>query len=268
MDVGQFLSLALVALYALTLMSRFRRHRPNVDAQETLSSGVVLSAGEGGASTAPVADRGMVASPRRSPKRPQGIQPGFKTLIGLTVLTALLLAPFALSPHYLDWLRERSFDLHRFLRGELYKQVTGYVALSFVLLEIMLTVRKRSRRWVGQVKIPGSMIFWRSLHIFAGVGLLGIVLIHTIGANGLNFNAVFLWVFFGTTLTALVGVVAETGILASTRSYFGQLPGGTVVTKGPLIRSLRSIWLVSHIFFVCVFITMLCFHIILAYYYQ
>ncbi|MBE7384318.1 MAG: hypothetical protein F6J95_023250 [Leptolyngbya sp. SIO1E4] len=196
------------------------------------------------------------------------MQPGFKTLIGLTLLTAALLLPFVFSARYLDLLRENSIDLHQFLRGEWYKQGTGYVGLGFVLLEGMLTARKRSRSWIGQLKIPGSMLLWRSIHIFSGVALVGVVLIHTIGANGLNFNALFLWVFFATTLTALVGVVAETGILESTRSRFGQLPGGAVLTKGPLIRGLRSIWLASHIFFVCVFAVMLVFHIILAYYYQ
>ena len=166
-------------------------------------------------------------------------------------------------------LRDNAVDLHRLLRGELYKQGTGFGALAFVLLEVMLTVRKRSRSWIGRIKIPGSMQLWRSLHIFLGVGLVGLVLVHTLGSNGLNFNAVFLWVFFATSLTALVGVVAETGILESARKTFGKLPGGdAVLTKGPLIRGLRSIWLVSHIFFVCVFAVMLVFHIILAYYYQ
>ncbi|MGF1520736.1 MAG: hypothetical protein ACFBSF_00265 [Leptolyngbyaceae cyanobacterium] len=249
-------------------MSRFRRHKPDPDTQDAVSAAVNLAAGEGGPSTVPMPDLAAVAPQRRSPQRPRGIQPGFKTLIGLTLLSALLLLPFALSPYYLDWLRERSFDLHGFLRGEWYKQTTGFTALAFVLLEIMLTVRKRSRSWIGRIKIPGSMMLWRSLHIFAGVGLLAIVLVHTIGSNGLNFNAVFLWVFFATTLTALVGVVAETGVLESTRSYFGKLPGGAILTKGPLIRGMRSIWLVSHIFFVCVFTVMLGFHIILAYYYQ
>ncbi|MEM9003036.1 MAG: hypothetical protein AAGE59_05840 [Cyanobacteria bacterium P01_F01_bin.86] len=249
-------------------MSRFRRPKNSLDSQDALSSAVHLATGDGGPSTVPMPDLAAVAPQRRSPKPPRGIRPGFKTLIGLTVLSALLLLPFAFSSHYLDWLREQSFDLHKFLRGEWYKQATGFTALGFVLLEIMLTARKRSRSWIGRLKIPGSMILWRSVHIFAGVGLLAIVLVHTIGANGLNFNAVFLWVFFATTLTALVGVVAETGILESTRSYFGQLPGGAVLTKGPLIRGLRSVWLVSHIFFVCVFIVMLGFHIVLAYYYQ
>jgi hypothetical protein len=106
--------------------------------------------------------------------------------------------------------------------------------------------------------------------------LLGLVLVHTIGATGFNFNAVFLWVFFGVTLTALVGVVAETGILESPRKYFGwALVRGKEVTKvnsgiskGPLIRKMRGIWLTAHIVLVSVFFVMLGFHIFLAYYYQ
>ncbi|WP_216349349.1 hypothetical protein [[Limnothrix rosea] IAM M-220] len=38
--------------------------------------------------------------------------------------------------------------------------------------------------------------------------------------KGLNFNAVFLWVFFAVTLTAVVGVVAGTGVLESPRRQF------------------------------------------------
>ncbi|MEM9220427.1 MAG: hypothetical protein AAGD25_39645 [Cyanobacteria bacterium P01_F01_bin.150] len=207
---------------------------------------------------------------RRSKKKgSRGKQPGFKTLIGLTILTALLLLPFVFSQHYLDWLRQESFDLHQFLRGELYKQGTGYAALAFVLFEVMLTARKRSRNWIGKVKIPGSILFWRNFHIFVGVALVGLVLIHTLGANGLNFNAIFLWVFFVTTLTALVGLVAETGIVESTRKVFGPFPWSKgPLGKGAMVRDLRAIWLVSHIFFVSVFVVMLVLHIILAYYFQ
>ncbi|MGF1534858.1 MAG: hypothetical protein ACFB4J_00040 [Elainellaceae cyanobacterium] len=201
--------------------------------------------------------------------RPKGIQPSLKVLLALTVLTALLLLPFAFSTVYLDWLREQSVELHRFVRGELYKQGTGYAALAFVVLEVLLTVRKRGRSWISRLKLPGSMQLWRKIHIFLGVALVAMVLVHTLGSNGLNFNAALLWVFFAVTLTALVGVVAETGILESTRSYFGKLPWSAApMTKGPLIRGLRSLWLVSHIFFVCVFGVMLVFHIALAYYYQ
>ncbi|MEQ8754312.1 MAG: hypothetical protein RID09_12440 [Coleofasciculus sp. G1-WW12-02] len=206
------------------------------------------------------------------------MKPNFSTLIILTFVCVALLTPFALSSMYIEVLREDAFDLLQLLQGNLYKQITGFTALAFVFLEMVLTLRKRSRGWKIKIPLPGSMQFWRSLHIFAGVGLLGITLVHTIGANGFNFNAVFLWVFFFVTLSALVGVVAETGIVESPQRYFGlqlakagkvegskQTPG---IPKGKLIRSLRSLWLTTHIFLVSVFCVMLVIHIFLAYYYQ
>ncbi|MDV3353543.1 hypothetical protein D0962_13605 [Leptolyngbyaceae cyanobacterium CCMR0082] len=197
------------------------------------------------------------------------MKPKFSTLILLTLASALLLLPFAISPIYLDALRDRSVELHQFIRGEIYKQVTGYVALAFVVFEMLLSLRKRGRSWLGKIKLPGSVMLWRSVHIFLGVGLLAIVVVHTIGATGLNFNYLFLWVFFAVTLSALVGVVAETGILESPRKFFG-VPGNKdlVMTKGPLIRNMRAVWLPTHIFLVSVFILMLGVHVFLAYYYR
>lgn len=197
------------------------------------------------------------------------MKPKFSTLIVLTLLSALLLVPFVVSPVYLDVLRERSIELHHFIRGEIYKQVTGYVALAFVVLEMLLSLRKRGRSWIGKIKLPGSVIWWRISHIFLGVGLLAVVVIHTIGSTGLNFNAIFLWVFFAVTLSALVGVVAETGVLESPRKIFA-MPGSKEIsiTKGPLIRNMRAIWLPTHIFLVSVFVLMLGVHVFLAYYYR
>ena len=209
------------------------------------------------------------------------MKPKFSTLIILTFICVVLLAPFALSPLYIPKLRESAFDLHLLLQGNIYKQITGYVSLVFVILEVIFTARKRGRGWLVKVTLPGSIQLWRSLHIFLGVGLLGTTLIHTIGTTGVNFNAIFLWVFFGVTLSALVGVVAETGIVESPQRYFSVVPaqlgktakGGilakvTGVPKGQMIRSLRSIWLTSHIILVNAFVIMLGFHIFLTYYYE
>lgn len=204
----------------------------------------------------------------------------FKTLIILTFITVFILIPFVLSPLYLPILRDENFDLHQLFLGDLYKQITGYIALFFVLLEMILTVRKRGKGWFIKISFPGSLILWRSLHIFTGVALLGIILVHTVGATGLNFNAVFLWVFFGVSLSALVGSVAEMAVLESPRRYFGANPNpeerqNNVVNKflptfpkAKLIKLLRDIWLSSHIFLVTIFFIMLSFHIFLAYYYQ
>ena len=263
------------------------------------------------------------------------MKPRFSTLIFLTLLTALILLPFALSSTYMPILRDRAFDMYELFRTDMYKQATGFVLLALVLLEMGLALRKRGRKW--KIKVPGSMMLWRSLHIFVGVFLIAAVLVHTVGAMGLNFNSVFLWVFFAVSLSALVGVVAETGILETDvirtfqlqmlkRQEFAQsMPSNptaipeeqtvavhsesrlsvkpqrqnssgsfsrrgdrndmadpiftsegaaklpwviSAISKGPLIRGLRAIWLSSHIFLVSVFTIMLGFHIFLAYYYQ
>lgn len=202
------------------------------------------------------------------------MKPQFSTLIVLTLVCAALLVPFALSPMYLDTMRDRSFDLHQFLRGEIYKQGTGFAALVLIAIEMLLSLRKRSRSLPIKVKVPGAVMLWRTIHIFTGVALLAFVLLHTVGASGLNFNAVFLWIFFGVTLSALVGVVAETGVLESPRKIF-SFSGQKVVEgeatgmgKGTLIRGMRAVWLPSHIFLVSVFGLMLTFHIFLVYYFR
>ena len=200
--------------------------------------------------------------------------PKFSTLIVLTLVCALLMVPFAISPLYLDALRDRSYDLHQFLRGEVYKQGTGFAALFLVVVEMFLTARKRSRSWPLKLTVPGSVLLWRSVHIFTGVSLLAVVLIHTVGASGLNYNLIFLWSFFGVTISALVGVVAETGVLESSRKVFGfgkaQVVNGQAVgiSKGQLIRGMRTVWLKAHIFLVSVFTLMLFVHIFLVYYYR
>ncbi|MGD1897639.1 MAG: hypothetical protein ACFB16_11890 [Phormidesmis sp.] len=202
------------------------------------------------------------------------MQPKFSTLIILTLVSALLLVPFAASPMYLDAMRDRSFELYQFLRGEVYKQGTGFASLALVAVEMLLTARKRSRTWPVKVKMPGSVMLWRSAHIFTGVALLAMVVIHTIGASGVNYNAILLWSFIGVTLTALVGVVAETGVLESPRKIFKftkpKLVEGEPVGigKGALIRGMRTVWLKSHIFLVSVFAVLLAVHIFLVYYYR
>ena len=204
------------------------------------------------------------------------MKPKFSTLIILTLISAVILVPFVVSPIYIPILREKAFDVLFFLQGNLYKQITGYISLAFVIVEMILVARKRGRGWRIKLPIPGSMQLWRSIHIFAGVGLIAMVLVHTIGVAGINFNAIFLWVFFAVSLSALVGVVAETGVVESSQKRF--LPMFKTVTadgkpisgisKGNMIRGMRALWLNTHVILVAIFFVMLCFHIFLAYYYQ
>lgn len=202
------------------------------------------------------------------------MKPKFSTLIILTLVVAAILTPFALSGVYIPLLRDRNFNALIILQTDLYKLITGFVVLALVFFEMALAIRKRGRRW--KIAVPGSILLWRSLHIFVGVALIATVLLHTGGAVGDNFNALFLWVFFGVALSALMGVVAETGILESSQKYFGLVPQSwqglakrlPKVSKGPLIRKLRAIWLSTHIILVSMFSVMLGFHIFLAFYFQ
>lgn len=204
------------------------------------------------------------------------MKPKFSTLIILIFLSAAILAPFAVSHLYEPIIRENSFNFLLFIRGNIYKQITGYLALVFALLEMVIVARKRGRSWIIKLKIPGSIQFWRKLHIFLGVGLLAMVLVHTIGLTGLNFNAIFLWVFFAVSLSALVGVTAETGIVESPqRRFLSWLPSTGVkeknvagISKSTMIRNIRSFWLGTHIILVAMFFVMLVVHIFLSYYYQ
>ncbi len=203
------------------------------------------------------------------------MKPKFSTLVILVFLSAAILAPFALSSWYEPIMREQSFDLLQFLQGDLYKQITGYVCLLFALFEMVLVARKRGRSWMVKIKVPGSIQLWRKLHIFLGVGLIAVVLVHTIGLNGLNFNAIFLWVFFAVSLSALMGVTAETGVVESSQRRFFTWVGNSGnevkavpgVSKSTLIRNLRSFWLGTHIILTAMFFVMLGFHIFLTYYY-
>jgi len=202
------------------------------------------------------------------------MKPKFSTLIILTLVVAAILTPFALSGGYIPMMRDRNFNALVLLQTDLYKLITGFAVLALVLFELVLAVRKRGRRW--KISVPGSILFWRSLHIFVGVGLVAAVLLHTGGAIGDNFNAIFLWVFFGVVLSALIGVVAETGILESSQKYFSLIPDRwpilakrfPQISKGPLIRKLRFFWLSTHIILVSMFCVMLGFHIFLAFYFQ
>ena len=204
------------------------------------------------------------------------MKPKFSTLIVLTLISAAILAPFAVSPIYIPIFREKAFDVLYFLQANLYKQITGYISLAFVIAEMVLSVRKRGRGWKLKLSVPGSMQLWRRLHIFLGVGLLAIVLIHTIGVAGINFNAIFLWVFFGVSLSALVGVVAETGVIESPQKrFFPMLQTATAdgkkvagISKGNTIKSMRAFWLSTHIILVGLFFVMLAFHIFTAYFYK
>ncbi len=202
------------------------------------------------------------------------MKPSLSTLTILTILSIVLFFPFVISDLYMEVIREQAAHVYQFLTKSLYKEITGFIALGFFVIEMLLTLRKHGGKW--KIRLPGSVLFWRQMHIFLGVGYIGIILIHTGGSMGHNFNLLFLIVFIVVTLTAMLGVVAETRILAvpQQKIALGPSPDASgpklfpLIHKAHLIRTLRSVWLGLHIFFVSVFSIMLGFHVFLAFYFE
>ena len=195
------------------------------------------------------------------------MKPTFPTLSVLAAISVVLVVPFIVSDWYVPALRDTVFYTHQILRRGLYKEITGFVCLGFFAIEMILTLRKRGGRW--KIKLPGSIFFWRSLHIFLGVGFIAATLIHSIGVHGSPFNQVFLAVFILLSLIAMMGVALETRLVGMTERKVSLLPVGLpVMPKGQLIRQLRSVWLGVHIVLVSLFSVLLGFHILLAFYFE
>ena len=196
------------------------------------------------------------------------MKPTFPTLSVLTAISIVLVVPFILSDAYLPLIRDTAFYTHQILRRGLYKEITGFICLGFFAIEMILTLRKRGGRW--KIKLPGSIFFWRSLHIFLGVGFIGATLIHSFGAGGSAFNQAFLVVFLVLSLIAMMGVAVETRLVGVTARKISLLPVGgfSAIPKGQMIRQLRSAWLGIHIVLVSLFTVMLGFHLFLAFYYE
>lgn len=89
------------------------------------------------------------------------------------------------------------------------RELTGYLALSCVLAQAALSARRRTR-----LPLRGSYAAWRSLHMLLGVGLLGVVLVHTGGRWGVNLNGWLLTALLLVSFTALVGKALEARAVA------------------------------------------------------
>ena len=195
------------------------------------------------------------------------MRPTFPTLSILAAISVVLIVPFILSDLYMPLLRDTAFYTHQLVRRGLFKEITGFVCLGFFAIEMILTLRKRGGRW--NIKLPGSIFFWRSLHIFLGVGFIGATLIHSFGAGGSTFNHIFLAVFILLSLVAMMGVAAETYLVGIAARKVALAPIGLPpIPKGQLIRNLRSLWLGLHIVLVSLFAVMLGFHILFAFYFE
>lgn len=90
------------------------------------------------------------------------------------------------------------------IRHHLFLQITGFIAVALVLLQVLLSLRKR---W----NFPNQITFnsLRAVHIICGTFLTLIVFIHTGGYWKWNINGCLLIVFLLTTCQATLGNALE-----------------------------------------------------------
>lgn len=118
-------------------------------------------------------------------------------------ITALVLSAFILSLTpipYTSTVTGWRFD-NLWIDG-FWKQVSGYSLLALSLIGLLLSLRKRWKRFSSL----GDFSIWRNTHIVLGVLLLGTLIVHTGLHLGENLNFILILFFLGlTTSGALAG---------------------------------------------------------------
>jgi hypothetical protein len=114
------------------------------------------------------------------------VAPLIASLLGADILSA-----------WAAWLG-RSMERHRF------REVTGYIGLTLILFELLLSLRKRTG-----LPIPGSFPGWRVVHMVTGAGLVLVIVIHTGGRWGVNLNGLLLAACIAAIFVGLGGKALE-----------------------------------------------------------
>ena len=131
---------------------------------------------------------------------------GVVSVIAAAALAAgLLIGP----PEAATSIRSAWFEWERLLRGDLFRQTSGFALLAAALLAALLPLRKR---WPRLASL-GTYGLWRAAH--AGVGLLCVfgLLVHAGLSLGQNLNLALSLSFLATLLLG-----AATGVLGSLES--------------------------------------------------
>lgn len=140
---------------------------------------------------------GLVGSPTDT-----AVETGGRTLLLTGMLSALLLAlamlllpAFSPAVSITSW----QYQLSELWRDGLWKQISGFSLVGLTLLSLLVSARKRVRRFG-----LGSFGQWRGAHaLLGGISLL-VLLVHTGGALGERINQ---WLVIDFLLLALVGVI-------------------------------------------------------------
>jgi len=174
---------------------------------------------------------------------------GVRLLGAACVFAALLIAimlaaapiPFAESVQ----LGQRKLD--QLWRSSVLKQATGFVLLGLALVSLLLSLRKRFKRFSW-----GEFGHWRAVHALLGTFTLAVLVSHTGFRLGANLNLVLMLNFL---VLAFVGVLAGMVTVLERRLS----PRGA--------KRLRSFWTGTHIAMAWPLPVLVIMHIVMAYYF-
>jgi nitrite reductase (NADH) large subunit len=172
---------------------------------------------------------------------------GWKVLIGTSgfagavalALALVILVPYAATvqlPWQWDMLWRESF----------WKQVSGFSVLGLTALLLVMSLRKRIRRFT-----LGDFPLWRLAHVLLGALTLAGLAVHTGGRMGSNLNFMLMSAF-------LVAIVV------------GAMAGGVIALEhrlGAGVAKLRRSWLWAHILIAWPIPVLLGFHVLKSYYF-
>lgn len=135
---------------------------------------------------------------------------GRRTLWWASLASLLVLAAFYLPGGFRELgAAQDSAWPQRLWTDGLWRQASGYTLLALGLAALLLSLRKRWTRFTF-----GEFGAWRLAHVALGLGMLGVLVLHTGLRLGNNFNFLLLASFF---LLTKLGSLAAVGAAAETR---------------------------------------------------
>jgi nitrite reductase (NADH) large subunit len=176
-------------------------------------------------------------------------QPGVKTLaaacvVAFAVALVILLAqpiPFA------DSVQAGLRTLDALWREAFWKQTTGFTLLGLMLISLLMSLRKRIKRFTW-----GKFGHWRAIHAVLGTITLVVLVSHTGLRLGHNFNFVLLGNFLAL---AFVGALA------------GAITSWERRLRPAAAKRLRAFWTGTHIALAWPLPVLIVFHVLMAYYF-
>jgi nitrite reductase (NADH) large subunit len=176
-------------------------------------------------------------------------QSGLKTLAVACVLafalalTILLAQPIPFADSVQAGLRK----LDVLWRDAFWKQATGFTLLGLALISLLMSLRKRIKRFTW-----GEFGHWRAVHAVLGAITLLALVSHTGFRLGHNFNLILM-----TNFLALAGVGALAGAVTALERRLQPVAA----------KRLRAFWTGTHIALVWPLPVLVVFHVLMAYYF-